>query len=328
MKRSLVPLLRCPQCSQPVSLVDSRDELAASEVESGQLLCAGCRAVYPIVHHIPRFVQSDNYASSFGFQWNRFQRAQLDSHTKTTISRDRFRKSTGWNPESLTGASVLDVGCGAGRFAEVALSMDAQVFAVDYSDAVDACWGNLHAHPNLHVVQADIYALPFQSGSFDYVYCLGVLQHTPDPHTAFLRLPPQLKAGGRLAVDVYPKPWYHLFYPKYWLRPITTQMPRPALFRTVERAVPVLLPISRAVGRLPAVGPLLKRLIPVVNYEGVYPLTEEQLHEWAVLDTFDGLSPAYDRSQTPDTLRSWLEEAGLKEIELLKAGHLVGRGKK
>jgi hypothetical protein len=47
-----------------------------------------------------------------------------------------------------------------------------------------------------------------------------------------------------------------------------------------------------------------------------------------VLDTFDWLSPAYDQPQTPKVLRYWLVEAGLVEVEVLIAGHLVGRGRK
>ena len=40
------------------------------------------------------------------------------------------------------------------------------------------------------------------------------------------------------------------------------------------------------------------------------------------------LAPAYDQPQTPYTNRLWLEQAGLHDIEVLNAGHLVGRGKK
>ncbi len=48
----------------------------------------------------------------------------------------------------------------------------------------------------------------------------------------------------------------------------------------------------------------------------MYPLSESLLRDWAVLDTFDMLAPAYDQPQTPETVRRWFEEAGLKEIEL------------
>jgi hypothetical protein len=66
----------------------------------------------------------------------------------------------------------------------------------------------------------------------------------------------------------------------------------------------------------------------VANYEGVYPLNDDQLLDFAVLDTFDMLSPAYDRPQTPQTLRSWLTKAGLEDIQVSKVNHLVGRGRK
>ena len=77
----------------------------------------------------------ESYAESFGFQWNRFRQTQLDSHSGHSVSRERFLTATGWEPESLAGKTVLDAGCGAGRFAEIALSCGATVFAVDYSRA-------------------------------------------------------------------------------------------------------------------------------------------------------------------------------------------------
>ncbi|MEK6299774.1 MAG: methyltransferase domain-containing protein [Acidobacteriota bacterium] len=326
MKLSLISLLHCPKCKGSLSLIEAQE--TEGEIEAGKLECSGCQAIFPIRGFIPRFVQSDNYASSFGFQWQRFQRTQLDSYTGTNISRDRFFRQTDWPAESLAGATVLDAGCGAGRFAEVALSSGAQVIAIDYSEAVDACWRNFALHPKLHVLQADIYALPFQSARFDFIYCFGVLQHTPDPRIALLALPVLLKSGAQLAVDIYMRHWTSMLHLKYWMRPMTSRLPRSTLFQTVERSVPFILPISRALGRLPGIGRALRRLVPVANYEGVQPLNEQQLHEWAVLDTFDWLSPKHDKPQTPATLRSWLVEAGLEDIEVAKVAHLVGRGRR
>jgi 2-polyprenyl-3-methyl-5-hydroxy-6-metoxy-1,4-benzoquinol methylase len=326
MKASLISLLCCPRCRGPLSVSESEDN--DGEIESGRLECFGCRSNYAIVRSIPRFVPSDNYADSFGFQWKRFQQTQLDSYTGTTISRDRFLGQTRWEPKSLEGALVLDAGCGAGRFAEVALSLGAQVVAIDYSEAVDACWQNLRSHPNLHTLQADIYRLPFKQGSFDFIYSFGVLQHTPDPHQALLALPELLKPGARLAVDIYLRNWARLSHGKFWMRPITSRLPHATLFKAIERSVPFLLPISRVVARVPGMGILLRRFVPVANYEGIQPLNEQQLYEWAVLDTFDWLSPTFDKPQTPQTLLSWLLEAGLVDVEVAKVAHLVGRGRK
>ncbi len=298
---------------------------SAHAIESGELATADEAHVYPIVGGIPRFVPRSNYASSFGLQWNRFRATQLDSHSGLRISHDRFYKFTGWKPEQLAGKRVLDVGCGAGRFTEIALDAGASVVAIDYSSAVDACRAN-HDSERLDVVQADIYALPFEPATFDFVYCLGVLQHTPDVHRAFAALPAQLRSGGRLAVDLYARLWRNLLWSKYWLRPLTKRMNAQTLFRAVERAVPVLLPLSRAITAIPALGPKLRYAVPVVNYEGTYPLSKSQLREWAVLDTFDMLAPAHDHPQTLTTLREWFNEADLQEISVERIGFIVGRG--
>jgi SAM-dependent methyltransferase len=326
MKRSLIAWLCCPHCRGDLSLAEAA--ATDDEIDTGVLRCGDCETSYPIMRSIPRFVSADNYASSFGLQWARFRQTQLDSYSGTTISRDRFLRQTAWTTESLAGAAVLDVGCGAGRFTEIALSLGAEVFAMDYSEAVDACRQNFPSHPNLHVVQADVYALPFQPERFDYIYCLGVLQNTPDPRRACLALPLLLKPGGQLAVDIYPRYWSSLLHPKYWLRPITRRLPRPILLRAIERAAPVLLPVSRAAGQVPALGRAFQRLVPIANYHGIYPLNAQQLRDWAILDTFDWLSPAYDKPERPDVLRSWLVEAGLEDIHVAKIAHLVGRGRK
>ena len=39
-------------------------------------------------------------------------------------------------------------------------------------------------------------------------------------------------------------------------------------------------------------------------------------------------SPEHDHPQTSKTIKQWMENANLRDIEVLKAGHLVSRGKK
>ena len=72
--------------------------------------------------------------------------------------------------------------------------------------------------------------MPFKPVSFEFVYCFGVLQHTPDVEKAFIALPVQLVSGGRLSVDVYAKLVLNTIWPKYWFRPFTKEMPTDRLF--------------------------------------------------------------------------------------------------
>lgn len=305
-----------------------REENNSQEIESGWLFSEDGQHRYPIRNGIPRFVPESNYADNFGMQWNHFSKTQLDSHSGHPISADRFWEATGWRSEDLKGQWVLDAGCGAGRFAEVALSAGAHVVALDYSTAVDACYANLKEHPNLHVVQGDIYGLPFPPESFPFVYSLGVLQHTPNVAKAFGALPPMVMRGGHLCVDYYEKSWKSIFHLKYWLRPLTKRMPKTALFSLLQKVVPSLLPLSRLLGGVPLFGSALKRMVPVVDYYAVLPLSTQQHQEWSLLDTFDWLSPQHDHPQTAATAQRWMEQAGMKDVEVLRAGHLVTRGKK
>jgi hypothetical protein len=71
-------------------------------------------------------VPESNYADNFGMQWNHFRQTQLDSYSGLPNSSDRFWLATHWSPVSLKDQWVLDVGCGAGRFAEVALNARAK----------------------------------------------------------------------------------------------------------------------------------------------------------------------------------------------------------
>ena len=45
------------------------------------------------------FVASEHYAASFGMQWNRHRRTQLDSYTGLSISLDRLFASTGYKDQ-------------------------------------------------------------------------------------------------------------------------------------------------------------------------------------------------------------------------------------
>src|SRR5579872_1263793 len=69
MKIELLKYLECPNCRGALSLAGCPENgNEVHEIEEGALNCNRCAAVFPVVRSLPRFVPSDNYASSFGFQ--------------------------------------------------------------------------------------------------------------------------------------------------------------------------------------------------------------------------------------------------------------------
>ena len=325
MKIKLLEILVCPKCKTDLSL--QQKETLQHEIIEGDLLCENCRKKYPIVNGIPRFIELDNYASSFGYQWNLFRKEQIDSHNGTDLSAERFWAETGWDKDSLNGKWILDAGCGAGRFLDIASTTKSEVVGIDISSAIDAAQENLKGRQNVHFIQASIYELPFRDETFDRVYCIGVIQHTPDPKKTMETLPKFVKKDGQIAVTIYEKNKYTLLYAKYLLRPITRRVPQKTLLNLLKATMPVMFPVTSFLFRLPKVGKVFAFLIPIANYVHEPRLNKEQRYNWALLDTFDMLSPAFDQPQTEENARTALSQAGVSKIERLpNVGlNLIGR---
>src|SRR4029077_13534357 len=79
----------------------------------------------------------------------------------------------------------------------------AEVVGMDMSRAVEAAAENLVAYPHAHVVRGDALAPPLSRGSFDLVFSIGVLHHTPSTARAVASVARLVKPGGTLAVWLY-----------------------------------------------------------------------------------------------------------------------------
>lgn len=316
MQSALVSLLACPKCRGDLRLEDVSTTDHAGDVLDGTLCCTGgCSAKYPVVAGIPRFVPAENYAASFGYQWNEFRVEQIDPASGISQSERRFWSETAWDPAGLRGKWILDAGCGAGRFLEVvSRDKDVNVVGVDISNAVDAARKTLGGRRNLHLVQASIYDLPFRKGVFDGIYCIGVIQHTPDPLQSVRSLPKFLKTGGKLALTIYEKRKYTLLNAKYLIRPLTRRIGPKSLLGGLKMTMPVLWPITEVLFRLPVIGKAFRFVIPVANYVDDPELSWRQRYQWALMDTFDMLSPAYDQPQTEEDVCQVLLDEGLTNI--------------
>ena len=224
---------------------------------------------------------------------------------------------SGFLPFSETHQLVLEVGSGSGRFTEQAAMTGATVVSMDYSYAVEANYASNGHQSNVLIVQGDIYAMPFRERFFDKLFFFGVLQHTPDVKKSFMALPRHLKTGGCMAVDVYRKHrWIRqLLATKYWVRPFTKHLPPERLYNATSSYVRLMWPLAKLIHKLP-LGKSMNWALLIADYRDRYELSEDILMEWAILDTFDMLSPAYDLPQMLDTFKQWFEEAELKNVDV------------
>ena len=312
------PEFHCPDHGAPLS-----------RSGDGRFVCPdGCE--FPVLRDIPRFVPADNYAASFGLQWNTFRKTQLDSHTGVTISTDRLTRLVGGDLGILAGKKVLEAGCGAGRFSEVMLKAGAELTAIDLSDAVEANLANCRHHDNYAVAQADIYRLPFQPRSFDVVVSVGVIQHTPDPERTIAALCAQVAPGGLLVIDHY-RP--QAIPPRPASRRMRAHLLRKDpeyCMRFVERLVDVLWPVHRLLYRVRGVRWLtparkwLLRQSPILDYQyELTALTPRQVREWAILDTHDAHTDFYQHRRTVEQIESCLKGEGMTDLVVQYGGNGV-----
>jgi SAM-dependent methyltransferase len=225
---------------------------------------------------------------------------------------------------------MLEVGCGAGRFTGHAASTGAVVISMDYSSAVDANYASNGRLPNVLIVQADIYRMPVRKAFFDKVFCLGVVQHTPRVEESFRSLQAPLKPRGQLAIDVYVKPHglQRLLATKYHVRPLTKRLPSRLLYKMCKGYIALTWPVARLVRKLPR-GRRINWLLLIPDYAGVFDLPDEKLKEWALLDLFDMLAPAYDSPQDLETVREWFAAVGMLDVEVHYGQNgIEGRGRK
>jgi 2-polyprenyl-3-methyl-5-hydroxy-6-metoxy-1,4-benzoquinol methylase len=280
---------------------------------------------------IPRLVGSEhNYADGFGEQWKKFRSTQLDSYSKTSISRDRLRRCLGdelWQALDQPGRyEVLEAGCGAGRFTEVLLKLPGvSLTSTDFSAAVEPNQENCPQSDRHRVIQCDINAAPFKSGQYDVVVCLGVIQHTSNPEQTIANLYEQVKPGGSLVIDHYTHTLSR--YTKLtWLllRPILKRLPPERGMAVTGMLTKIFFPLHRAVRRRRWLQVLLSRISPVTTFFYALPQLDDRLqYEWAFLDTHDGLTDYYKHLRTASRLRRTLVRLGAQDIWVEKGGNGV-----
>ena len=328
MRGALLEYLACPSCGS--GLESSFDDIDGPEIMSGELRCVGCGRRFSIVRGVPRMnVEMDgleNVARTFGYEWKAHHEGAFESETLFGRTREEdwrfFLDCMGITANDVNGALVLDAGCGSGSFTRLAGEHGARAaIGVDINEAVDEAFAYCRGLENVHIVQGNLFSLPFKRSLFDLVWCSGVIHHTPDAAGAHRALSRHVKPGGTLYVWVYAKRFNPFRFVKSVLDAArVTRLPEPALLalsKAISYPSYALLQLYRGIRSIPPLRPRSawgKRTIRPRN------LREIQL-TW-----FDALSPEYDSRHTEPEVIGWFEREGFERIEAIEEPKVGVRG--
>jgi len=298
-----------------------------------------CKEPLTVRDGIPRYIES-HYADTFGFEWQKFAETMYDSDALpndfkkpefitsndwTEEFDDEWRKlpflsnfdqkinfetaatfaaKTGFAPEELKDKLVLDVGCGSGRFLDILAKSEVKVVGIDPTSAIDSA-GEILAKRGLNekvgLVQCGIEDMPFHEETFDFIFSIGVLHHTPSIFESLRKLVKFLKPGGTLAIWIYHPVGSRRTLNRFWWR-IIHNFSEKTILNFVKPFVE-LYPIYK----LRPWGYFLKFLFPICMHPD---------YEMRLCGTFDSYSPRYVHlTLYPDAI-SYFRKLGFENIEI------------
>jgi SAM-dependent methyltransferase len=302
----LLDLLVCPECRGPLRL--DAAEQSGQTVSAGKLSCDKGHT-FPIVGGIPRFVQHTLDADqartrdSFGYEWTKLYPEHGHTTPEWQAERDIFLEYTRTVPSDFRAKLVLDAGCGNGRYAKLANDWGSRVVAVDISSAVEIAQNNVGDRPDVTVVQADLFKLPFHPDTFDIIYSIGVLHHTPDAKGAFERIQPLVRPGGFFSIFMHGQGNRALYAVNRMLRRWTAN----ASYSTTWNFCLLLTGIAKVLEKIPFVGPVLY----LVGRQVVFFSPDQH-------NNFDHYSAGFTSFHRREEIRGWY--AGWDDVAVRYAG--------
>jgi SAM-dependent methyltransferase len=314
MHPKFMDILCCPETGERFSL-EIREQRVNGLIITGALRTRSGRT-YPIIRGVPRFVSEEAYADSFGVEWNRWPRTQFEFENigrpmegHTTRMWDRI---THLSPEEIRDKTIVEFGCGPGRFLDIVRSKGGYAVGIDLSSAVDAARENFRNDPDVLIVQGDLLNPPFLPGVMDGGYSIGVLHHTPNPAAGVASLANVIRPDGWLACCVYSKDDFYDF-------------PSVQRVRTTHRALKPYIGYAFATAYAYAsaygIAPILQKLKEFGWWKTVQYIERNLLvcvrlrdPRWRLLDIFDAITPQIATTHTPEEVRGWLEQAGCNDV--------------
>jgi SAM-dependent methyltransferase/uncharacterized protein YbaR (Trm112 family) len=329
MKTSLLEKLCSPRDGSSLNL--EMTEQTDGEVKTGELIDASGNR-FPIAEGVPLFARESATDETFSFKWKIIGGSYgYEEHTRATRQNwylERFGFERRERLLNFLGRKdlILDAGTGSGVDAVMFAESGVTVVAIDLSrEAAMATYRHLGHLGNVHVLQADLCALPFPSGTFDFISCDQVLHHTPSADRSFGALVRHLNRDGHMAIYVYKRKGPIREFTDDYLRRHTTQMAAEECYefcRAITLLGKALSELNTEI-QIPTDIPLL----------GVKAGTEDvqRFFYWNVMKcfwndeydlatnvtiNFDWYHPKYASRHTLDEVNHWFEQHHL-EIERL-----------
>ncbi len=314
-------LLCCPETREALRLEPSETR-SNGMILSGEFVSQSGRR-YPIVRGIPRFVAVEQYAASFGYEWSRWPRVQFEAENVGRPMASRTTRMwetiTQVNDDIGQGKTIVEFGCGSGRFLDLIRRKGGQAVGIDLSQAVEMVRLNFADDPDVLIVQGDILRSPFRSRVFHGGYTIGVLHHTPDPLQGLRELTRTVRSGGWIACSVYPENGFYAYPSVARFRRLHNRLKPifgyyPALAYTYLSAY-LLTPLIAEGKQIPR----LNRWLRYVEQNWLVALNLPDIR-WRLLDIFDAITPSIATTHTGDEVRGWMEKVGCTNVKTTEWG--------
>jgi 2-polyprenyl-3-methyl-5-hydroxy-6-metoxy-1,4-benzoquinol methylase len=290
----------CPQCRARLQRDDDR------------LVCTGQGHAFPIVGGMPRFVGDlaagvTQVQEAFDFEHRRYEDSEHTRFGPQLV--DDFLKRVELPASFFAGKRCVDIGCGSGRWSYALSELGADVTSVDLtSGGIESLYAAIGDRPNVTIAQANIFELPFEPESFDFVMSWGVLHHTPSTKHAFDRIVPLVSPGGTLYVMVYevdPGWNEHVTNGVRWLLQRVSAERRYRLCRylVIENEL-----VYRA----------LAKVMIVAYYNPAKSTLKKETLQFGLYDAY---SPRYNWLHSRTEVAEWFAEAGFEDVTNVRSPH-------
>jgi SAM-dependent methyltransferase/uncharacterized protein YbaR (Trm112 family) len=311
-------------------------------VEEGVLVCKDCKLCFPISKGLPvllvyktaihdRFasqfseqllasplrsydfpsgvpVEGERYVlESFSQEWGAYEYDGVLWEANYEDLERRFLCEMNLPSENLEHLKFLEVGCGLGITTHLAQkNYNADAVGLDLSHSVFQASDNYKGNPFLHFVQASVFRLPFEKGTFDAVYSRGVLHHTYSTFDAVKSLSASCRPGGYFYVWVYGKgstnqnQFRRLTY-------VLESICRPILHRKPDSAL--------------AKGLLLFLALGYLGFNKIRRLQDSRVQKYnlsrAIHAARDRFTPKYAHRHDSVEVSEWFARLGFGEIDVV-----------